>query len=483
MIKKLLVNFLNNPVRCFLLLAIPVGLISIFLIPPLAGNDEISHFSRAYEVAGGQMITKKIDTGNYGGKVPFAAIELYQSNGKFDPLKIDLSGIASAKNKAGSLSINNNDKTQISYSGSALYSPVSYIPHSISIIIAEFLNLSILQTIYLIRIVVFILYLILVSLAIFVSPIKKWLFFAVGTMPMSLLLAGNITTDGLVIGTSILITSILIKIIVDRKTVFNFGKRTISLLPLLCVLSIYFAFTKAIYSPLLVISAFALTKVYKFKSTEWVKWVLLTVVLPIGLMLAWNIGISKLDIDSGQRLSVNSVGIYPPTKDQAIHDVLTQPLQPVKIFIHTFIDSYKEKQDIPNYILSSFSGKFTEYRISPANWLSVSVILSLIFAFSLEEEKKYGFSKRLRLYTLTALLIGLLGVMASMYLYATSRGALVINGIQGRYFIPFIPFFIFLVSSNRLFVLANNNKTKLLLVTMSIINVGIMVWLISATFL
>lgn len=482
-IRSLLANTLNNHVTCFLLLALPVGLLSIYLVPPLAGNDEISHFSRAYEITNGHMITSKIKTGNYGGEVPFAIIELYQSNGKLNPLKIDLSAINTAEQQKGSVSINTNDSTQVSYSGSALYSPVSYIPHSLAISFAKLFDLSILQTIYLIRIVVFVIYLLLVSLAIHILPIKKWLFFAVGAMPMSILLAGNITLDGLVIGTALLIAAILIKIIIDGETTFRLGKRNISLLPLLCALSVYFALTKPIYAPMLVLSAFALTKVYKFKSIKWVKWVLLTMLLPIALMLVWNIGISALDIDSGQRLSVNSVGIYPPTKQEALHDILTNPSRPIKMFLHTFIDSYKESQDIPNYILGSWSGKFTEYRISPANWVSVSVILSLILAFSLEEEKKYGFSKRIRLYALVALIVGLLGVITSMYLYATSRGASVINGIQGRYFIPFIPFTIFLVSTNRLLVLRKNNKTILTIFAISAVNLGVMLWLLGTTFL
>jgi uncharacterized membrane protein len=428
------------------------------------------------------MVTNKISTGNYGGKAPVSIVNLYYSNGKFDPLSVDLTRIKAVKDTAGSSSINSNDKAEISYSGSALYSPLSYIPHSLSIVFAKLINLSVLQTIYLVRIIVFIVYLILVSLAIKISPIKKWFLFAVGTMPMSIMLAGNVTLDGLVISSAILIAAILMRLIVDKKSTFTLFKKTFSLLPLLCVMSIYFALTKPVYSPLLILNIFAINNIYNFKSLKWFKWMSLTLLLPLALMFAWNIGISALNIDSGQRLSVNSVGIYPPTKEQAIDDLLAHPLRPVKITIHTLVDSHKEKQDIPNYILGSFSGKFTEYRVSPANWLSVSVVLSLVLAFSLEEKKKYGFSKYMRISALSALVIGIIGTMTSMYLYATTRGALVINGIQGRYFIPFIPFLVFMVSSNRLVRLSENNKAKLMIIVFSMIDLGIMAWLLYATF-
>jgi uncharacterized membrane protein len=457
-IKPLLNKLINNPGKCFLILALPIGLLSVFLIPPLAGNDEISHFSRAYEIANGQMFTKKMTNGNFGGEIPTTALKLYWSNSIFDPLKVDKFGIKDAKQKANIISINSSDKTLISYSGSALYSPISYLPHSMAIFTAKLFNLSILQTIYLIRIVTLVFFLSFVSLAIYISPIKKWLFFAVGTMPMSLLLAGNITLDGLVISSALLIAAILARILVTKKVTVVLIKKNINLLPLLCVLSIYFALTKPIYSPLLILNILALNQVYKFKSKQWVRWVALTVLFPVILMFFWNFSISAVGIDSGPRIAVNSVGIYPPTKEEAIKDFITHPVQPVKIFIHTFIDSYQNKQDIPNYILGSFSGKFTEYRISPADWLNVSVILSLILAFSLQEKEKYGFSKRVRITTLITILIGTLGVIASMYLYATGRGASEINGIQGRYFIPFIPFFLFLVSNNRLLVFTKNNK-------------------------
>lgn len=484
MTKKILNQILSKPHFCFLLVAIPVGIFNIFTIPPLAGNDEISHFSRAYEITNGNIITSKMKkVNNFGGEIPKKALDLYTINYPFNPLSVDKKSISKEKEDAKKTSINTDVKSEVSYSGAALYSPVSYLPHVLSIFTAKLFNLSILSTIYLTRLFIFSISIILIFISIRIAPIKKWYLFVIGILPMTLILSSNISLDGLIIGISLFIVSILLNIYINKKDSLNIGTYKLGLLPILSIASIYFALTKPVYVFLLFINVFIFSTIIKPKSKKWLLWLTFTVLIPFTMMMGWNLFISSMNYDAGQRSSVNSVGIYPPTKEQAIEDVIKSPLRPIKILLFTFIDSYKEKQDIPNYILSSWSGKYTEYRLTPANWVTIVIIISLILSFVMKDKEKYKFTNPIKMYTALAIMIGLAGVVVSMFLYATSRGSNSINGIQGRYFIPFMPFIIFILSDNKSLIFKQNNKTKLFIISICLISIVIMIRLLYSSFI
>ena len=64
----------------FSVLGLGFGLLFVFLIPPLHGNDEIVHFPRAFHVAEGNLRVEHLGYYDYGGQVP---VQIKQLNDGF----------------------------------------------------------------------------------------------------------------------------------------------------------------------------------------------------------------------------------------------------------------------------------------------------------------------------------------------------------------------------------------------------------------
>ena len=468
----------------FIMVASVIGLICVFTIPPLAANDEISHVARIYEISDGRFLTSKMQsTENFGGKVPNQLFGLYTANRPFDQYTFQKGTVTHAREEANRTSINDTRfMTEISYSGAALYSPISYAPHVIAMKVAKFLDLSILSTTYLIRLTSLSTFLILAFCAIRLIPTKKWFLLTVALLPMSILLASNISIDGVVIGSVLLFIAIVTRIYYTKRQYINYKNYTINLLWPLMFTAIYLALAKPVYAPLLLLSIPTLNKLFVFKSKEWIKWVCITIAIPLAFMFTWNTLITVIDVHSGQRLSVNSVGIYPATSTEFLSSFIKNPTFFAKVLIHTFFENFGGKQEIPNYILSSFSGKFTEYRITPAIWMTSSVLLSLILSFSFKERTRVLFSKWTKIFTSFSLLAIAIAISLSMYLYATTAGQDTINGIQGRYFIPLLPFLIILACKTPLLEYRSSTFSKLIILSLTLTNILVMLYLLFKVF-
>lgn len=107
-----------------------------------------------------------------------------------------------------------------------------------------------------------------------------------------------------------------------------------------------------------------------------------------------------------------------------------------------------------NTFYSQFSGYLFE---TIGGWntleiLSIMILCILLFVtFEIyEENNNYKFSLKDKIWIGIIITIELLGVAAAMYLGWTQAKQMVIEGIQGRYFIPIIPLLFIVISKNRI---------------------------------
>lgn len=475
-------SIVETPWKVFLLFVLPVGLSIVFLVPPLAGNDEISHVSRAYEISHGQLITQQLPNGNYGGEVPTEFIKLYRSN-SFDALRIDHDAIRSAAHSASTTSINTNDTTPLAYSGAALYSPLAYLPHVIALKIAQFFNASILSSIYLIRVFVLLSFALLVAFALWLIPKRKYFLLTIALLPTSVLLAGIISTDAILLGTLFIIIASSVYIFEKRNPSLLIHNRPIYLLIIVSICALYVAVSKVAYVIIVLLLLFPLLYLYKNRPRKLAVWAVSCLAIPIIAALSWFTIIAANDYGAGQRLSVNSVGIYPPTADQAVHEVVANPLRFPEMLYHTYVDDWRTAQDIPNYIMQSWSGMFTEYKITPALWFTLLVVFTLLLAFSIREPAIRHITTYHRLATAIAMVLVVAAISFSMYLYATTANSANINGIQGRYFLPLLPYVVLLFPTAQLMESSNTHRTKGMLIGCILITNLFMLHLLRITFL
>lgn len=470
---------LQKPVILFAIGASITGLLTVFITPPLASNDEISHIARINEISNGTILTKRIKSGNFGGTVPSSIKKLYMANDQKNGPRANLSNISSAKTIAAKQSINEkNNMAEISYSGSALYSPISYIFHVYMLLLAKLFGLPVLTSIYALRVVSLVIYTAIMALAIYIIPTKKWYLLAIGLLPMAIQQASAVSIDGPLIAFSALFIAIVLAQLYKQNPFNNY----IALHVPLFISSLYIALSKPVFIPILFVLIFTANRIYKPRTNRWYQFITVMILVPLVISVAWNIAITKKDYHSGQRLSVNTIEIYPPEFTEGTQYLITHPVYAGELIFHTYI-SHQKSNDIPNYIASSFTGKFTEYAITPANWFIVSVIATLVLSFCLAEKGAKLLSQCQRLYVFCLLLIIATAITFSMYFYATSFKNPVINGVQGRYFIPLLPFLILLLGEKRWLTYINSSSSKLLLISIILINLLMHQYLLMSNFL
>lgn len=197
-VRKFVVGIRLKPGRIFLSLAGSFGLIMLFITPPLQVPDEPAHLFRSYQVA------------------------------EFNWFKIRDNiprGLASLADSCQRMNFSTHEKTKpseiLAFSSIPLEggdrvtreSPnyiLPYFPQAIGIIIAKILNLNILWHFYLARFFNLVVTILLLVLAIRITPVFKWVFAFVGILPMSLYQFASLSYDATTIALSLLLLSLIL---------------------------------------------------------------------------------------------------------------------------------------------------------------------------------------------------------------------------------------------------------------------------------
>ena len=82
-----------------------------------------------------------------------------------------------------------------------------------------------------------------------------------------------------------------------------------------------------------------------------------------------------------------------------------------------------------------------------------------------EESEKYKFSKKDNIIFAIICLIEILGVVAAMYLGWTQAKQTVVEGVQGRYFLPILPLICIILSKNKIGCEIKNKNIKYIIIS------------------
>ncbi len=148
-------------------------------------------------------------------------------------------------------------------------------------------------------------------------------------------------------------------------------------------------------------------------------------------VLNYEFGIAAANINTAQK-SVGGTDIVLHAEKYGLVDVLKNPVGMVWIMINTLkVESVKWFKDAFGSSLGAFS-------IGINNKFIYSFILLLVFCVFLEAYHIKALGWRLRILSITASL-GMIFLMMLAMVTWTTYGSNVIEGVQGRYFIPLIP--------------------------------------------
>ncbi|MGV9611840.1 DUF2142 domain-containing protein [Nocardia xishanensis] len=421
----------------FAVLTTLFGTLFTVLTPPFWGHDEITQFGRAYQVAYGGFLPQRIhdDRGlAYGGDVPANIDALmgysfrdYQDNPEEPGAMVSDPG---AYDRLKSAQVDS-PMESVWFTNTAAYSPVPYVPAAVGIRAAALLDLDVGSMVILTRLAGLLAYLVVVGFGLYALRAHRvqWLAFTVAVLPIAVFQAGTVTADTLTNALAIMVSALLIKALflgnglTRTETVALLGatvllpvsKPTYVLLAMLVVLVPVdrFAFFGAAAGSgfiwrRLVPWAFAAAGALAF--AVWMK-----VAAPTG---------------DGMSLMRPRHQWYTVKPGEQLGEILGDPLH----FLDVFGDSifYRDQR--------WFTQFFGELGFAYIDVPAIAVLACLLaFAVSI------GIADRMnpRTATFVRTLVVALTVAASvamiyvtLYMSFTPVGYYIIDGVQGRYFVP-----------------------------------------------
>lgn len=404
---------LAQPEHLFLTLALPFGIIFIFLSAPFQAPDEYAHFYRAYAISTGQFTGLQV-------MLPQSVLEFS------DTVSIDLAGNDQNKQSKKALlqefsrSFEEQPQVGVSIVSSAIVSPVPYLPQAFGILIGRLAHLQPILIFYLGRIINFLVWMGLIFLAIRITPIHPRIFAALALMPMTLHQAASNSPDAATIAISFLFIAFTLRVLMDQRT-----KTSLLHWVILSFLIVALALSKSIY----ILGAGMLFTI-PFRRFRQQRVALPLTLLVIGIGLAS--GLVWLNYSS-TFVSVEMMNASKTPTTAGLSYIFQHPQVAAPIIWRSAVTHV-------GYEMRTFIGVLGWIDTPLPNWVYPLYYALLLFTVIFEPHVAF-------LYVREKLWIGLLAilsvlVMTAMFFYPeVSVGDGILNSPQGRYFIPLGPLY------------------------------------------
>jgi uncharacterized membrane protein len=433
----------------FLFIFLIFGTLFIAITPPGQNPDEMTHFNRAWQIADFNLRSDVIIADGeklIGGYLP-TNIELFFnankiSNGvdkdfKFNNLNHTL---------ITDLDVNSEQKF-VDFRGSALYSPIAYIPSAPAALMGQLFDFPIIVTFYLMRIFSMFIVGALLYIAIRIIPIAKWPLAILCLTPSLIAQAVAVSADGIIISLCFLYIAYTLNLALQKRTI-TLPKLTILLFLISCI-----GLAKITYLPLIL--CVALIPILNVSQRRWKPLLILsmTVLIATIIPLVWMKTTGYIDTQNGPGSNLSLQKSF----------VFENPLLYLKTLYYTFLTN--QNTGTTPHLWIGFFGNFG-YLTAPLPTLfafvSVITLTISIFLKSPREIKWKPKNKTLVMYrTLLVLTISAVigAISTALYLYYTSVKSSTVSGLQGRYFLPIAPLILLFFYGNTL--LYNQKKTKI----------------------
>ncbi len=405
-----------NPQTAFLIIGLIYGLGFLLATPAFQVPDEYEHFYRALYVSEGHLIPEKL--GNTSGVYVPESVKM-TSDTVNDQWHSFLENNNNKTNLTKLLYVPFNSKNMVFEDISRIavitYSPVPYLIAAFGIDLGKLFNLSPLVLLYIGRLANLLAWIFLTYLAIRITPIHKWVFLMIALIPMTLFEAASLSADSFLFGISFLIIAIFFKYAFDD----NKKKIGIKEIYILFILLLLIGLAKSNYFLLLLL--IFLIPVVKFGNRKNMFFVtgflFLSVAAVIGI---WMFLTNNLYAPIVPQVSISGQIAY----------ILGDPFRFPYVLINTFISRGASYQYL-------FVGNFWLSVPLPTWWLGF--YLATIIPVALLDQNKIDITKNQKLVSSIAFILAFITTCAVIYITWTPVGQNIIDGIQGRYFIPILP--------------------------------------------
>ena len=394
-----------KPHLAYIIFALILAGIYMFVVPLCAQSDEPAHLYRTFQVARGEIISPKNEDG-FITKIPKSVVDMVQVDSKTrwreykryynikEMMKIEL---------------NEDETVEIATVGN--YHGISYLPQVIGVKIGLVLKLRPYFIAMLGRMTSVVITVLLLTWGIKKLPKHKLFASIVLLCPVVLTTAASYSADNMTLASIFLMLSYVLYYIQTKEKIKKQDY------VVLAVLTFVVAISKMAYIPVIGILLFIPKECFE---KEKIKPIISSIFILLGILSAiWWMKTSGISATTGDASNTNT-WIY------------SNPLSYLVVLFRSIIN------DCYDYVENMFAGHFLchnqvrPYAIVPLTYL-VIVIMSF---FSDENKEKTTFVQRF----ITTGIIALCYVIiaTAMYVYNTAYKDSLIIGVQGRYFIPLL---------------------------------------------
>lgn len=427
----------KNISKIFVISALFFGFIIMMMIPPFQVPDEGQHFEKAYVMSQGKFNPENHD-GKFGYYISRDVVETINNYTQ------KVFGNRDEKISYSSVILDDRlpkdyGNVQFVHFSTATSNPLVHIVPTIGILCGKAVakitqggHASVVYLLYFARFANLIMYVVLVGIAIKLSPILKKTMLIIGIMPQSLFMGSSVSYDSLMIAISFISLALIFKLIFDSKYKLN----TTNMIFLALFAVIYWV-SKPIYLPIFLLLFFIPKN--KFDDTKhFIKMAGIFALMVLGGYLLTKIpGYFIKNVTTG--VSNNAISL---TGDQISY----MKSHPFAFFEAVYVTFFR---DI-SYYVSTTVATFGLIDTYVPNFICYLYLLLIVVTAIVEMSNcTYNISWAIRITSLLCYVIAFLGIFLAMYITWSPQevgvGSNIITGVQGRYFIPamFLPLMVF----------------------------------------
>lgn len=447
----------------YIIASLVSGVIFTFAFPPISVPDEMYHFTASYWYASSVLGESDI--------LDSSSISIRKEDRSFveDLSQGNVTAEEYAKTAKAFSWFESSDEMEAieGYSFDLGSNPPQLkLPSAFGILIARLLHLGSVPLFYFGRIINLLYFIVLTSLAIRFAPIGKSIFCAVSMLPMTLHLAASYSYDGGILGLSFLFVSLLLKAIFENGPI---EKREILSL---AVVAILLAPCKVIYSVAVAMVVFIPNG--RFASRKQ------SIIFKIALPLMMLCSVIILRLPAMLTMAGGSVG--PQTHDgitgnyYTLGALLTDPIGSALMLMKTIFAMFDF------YWISAIGGSLSRFQgsIAAPHYLVVIYLVLLFISTIPESSDDNKLTAATKTTGIICFLLSVLGSMVAMWIGWTFDNESIIQGVQGRYFLPLLPLFLIAIRPKR--IIANFPVSESVVSASFILNSMYMIFILFCAF-
>jgi uncharacterized membrane protein len=393
-----------KPETVFLICSLIFGLFFVIATPPLQAPDGKAHFARALQVSSGNFYH-----GSFVDEIPFGITDYWSQ--RFENVQINKIKLSWPKLKAYLLSDASslqNSQRHFCRTPAFVYHPISYLSSGAGIALSRFFNLPSILSLYMGRLMNLLVWIFLSWTGLRIIPFFKWESMFLMLLPMSLFMGSSISADSFNNAVCFLLICSIFSLLYNSKENLSPG-----ILGLITACTFAAACGKQIYALLFYLICFAYNQ-FKTRRFFW-------------LYIA---GTSFLIILGGSWVLLNPTptAIDSNTAFQQLTQTFFTPLKILLFTLGHYHRTYLEQFIGVLGWLDTFGQEFI--------YVMYTAILILILPVMCTTSHKIP--RLLRFTAAVLILFYVSTLILTLYLVWHSSIPFICDGVQGRYFIPFM---------------------------------------------